>query len=321
MSSAQRRRLVQDQASLRSDPPPDFFFPPNSELDDLSSLEIYLNGPTSTPFEDGLFLIQLRMPSNYPQEPPKATFKTKIFHPNIDDRSGDVCVGTLKRDWKPSTTLTDVLITIRCLLIYPNPTSSLNAEAGQLLQEDYEGYTRHAKVMTGVHAVVPEELEALANEAKMRGEDEESVSTKAAVMKAKDADPKAPTEKRRVKQTVKPSSTKRHEDVKVSTVKDDSDSDGDSGKENEETGVPQITRPRSPLGKRPSPMPDSVLSIQQTVVEEQQEASGRKSPKIKDGQTPSTSQPKPIVTTSSKVTKSTKKVVKPVAKKVGLKRF
>lgn len=125
----------------------------------------------------------------------------------------------MKQDWKPSTTLTDVLITIRCLLIYPNPTSSLNAEAGQLLQEDYEGYTRHAKVMTGVHAVVPEELEALANEAKMRGEDEESVSTKAAVMKAKDADPKAPTEKRRVKQTVKPSSTKRHEDVKASAVR------------------------------------------------------------------------------------------------------
>ncbi|VDD78428.1 unnamed protein product [Mesocestoides corti] len=46
--------------------------------------------------------------------------------------------------------------TIRCLLIAPNPESALNEEAGRLLLEDYEEYTRLAKVYTEIHAPKPE---------------------------------------------------------------------------------------------------------------------------------------------------------------------
>jgi ubiquitin-conjugating enzyme E2 S len=38
------------------------------------------------------------------------------------------------------------------LLIYPNPESALNEEAGKLLLEDYEAYFKHAKLMTSIHA-------------------------------------------------------------------------------------------------------------------------------------------------------------------------
>lgn len=41
---------------------------------------------------------------------------------------------------------------IRCLLIEPYPESALNEEAGKLLLEDYEGYAKHAKLMTSIHA-------------------------------------------------------------------------------------------------------------------------------------------------------------------------
>ena len=42
---------------------------------------------------------------------------------------------------------------IRCLLIEPFPESALNEEAGKLLLEDYEGYARHARLMTDIHAL------------------------------------------------------------------------------------------------------------------------------------------------------------------------
>ena len=84
---------------------------------------------------------------------------TKIFHPNVAPESGDICVNSLKRDWKPETTLTEILQVIRCLIIEPNPESALNEEAGKLFMESYEEYSRKAKILTEVHATSSEEEE------------------------------------------------------------------------------------------------------------------------------------------------------------------
>ncbi|VDN16919.1 unnamed protein product [Dibothriocephalus latus] len=37
----------------------------------------------------------------------------------------------------------------------PNPESALNEEAGRLLLEDYDEYTRQARIFTSVHALAP----------------------------------------------------------------------------------------------------------------------------------------------------------------------
>ncbi len=47
------------------------------------------------------------------------------------------------------------LQTIKCLLIYPNPESALNEEAGKLLLEQYDDYFTRAKMMTEIHAIPP----------------------------------------------------------------------------------------------------------------------------------------------------------------------
>jgi ubiquitin-protein ligase len=78
-------------------------------------------------------------------------FTTKIFHPNVSS-AGEICVSTLKKDWKPSYGIGHILVTIKCLLIYPNPDSALDEEAGKLLQENYESYCERAKLITSVHA-------------------------------------------------------------------------------------------------------------------------------------------------------------------------
>jgi ubiquitin-conjugating enzyme E2 S len=71
-------------------------------------------------------------------------FVTRIFHPNIA-KNGEICVNTLKKDWKPTLGLRHVLLVIRCLLIEPFPESALNEEAGKMLMEDYDGYAKHAR--------------------------------------------------------------------------------------------------------------------------------------------------------------------------------
>jgi ubiquitin-conjugating enzyme E2 S len=78
-------------------------------------------------------------------------FATKIFHPNVST-AGEICVNTLKKDWNSSYGIGHILITVKCLLIYPNPESALDEEAGKLLLDNYDSYCERAKLITSVHA-------------------------------------------------------------------------------------------------------------------------------------------------------------------------
>lgn len=175
--ASSRRRLVLDHSSLRRKGlPPNYLFPSEGSSteytpDDITQLTVLLTGANGTPFSQGLWRLHLKIPEEYPKLPPKATFKTRIFHPNVEENTGAVCVETLKRDWKPELTLRDVLVTISCLLIQPNPDSALNSTAGALIQEDYDAFAQQAKLMTSIHAPIPVDLRKAVQEAQMRGED------------------------------------------------------------------------------------------------------------------------------------------------------
>ena len=133
---------------------------------------ILLAGPNGTPYSQGLWRLKLSIPADYPASPPKAAFLTRIWHPNVEEKTGSVCVDTLKKDWKPSLSLRHVLLVISCLLINPNPDSALNYAAGHLSQQDYEGFEKQARLMTSIHARIPLELKDQVMKARFRGETE-----------------------------------------------------------------------------------------------------------------------------------------------------
>ena len=62
-----------------------------------------------TPYAGGLFKMKLVLGKNFPTEPPKGYFLTKIFHPNVAS-NGEICVNTLKKDWKASLGIKHVLL-------------------------------------------------------------------------------------------------------------------------------------------------------------------------------------------------------------------
>ena len=116
-----------------------------------SHFQVELEGPAETPYAGKYFLVKLLFGSDFPSRPPRGYFLTKIYHPNIDETSGAICVNTLKRDWTPATTLPHVLHVIRCLLIVPFAESSLNDEAGKLFMESYDLYFQRAQLLANVH--------------------------------------------------------------------------------------------------------------------------------------------------------------------------
>ena len=61
-------------------------------------------GPEDSPYNGGLFFLNIVFPTDYPFKPPKVTFVTKIYHPNIN-ANGGICLDILKDQWSPALTI------------------------------------------------------------------------------------------------------------------------------------------------------------------------------------------------------------------------
>ncbi|KAF8312315.1 hypothetical protein DL93DRAFT_1317978 [Clavulina sp. PMI_390] len=143
------RRLMKEVATLRTSPPEGLRIVTSEE--DMLDLVGIIAGPEGTPYEGGYFRIRFQFTEEFPAAPPKCTMLTKIFHPNVS-KAGEICVNTLKKDWKREYGIQHILVTVRCLLIYPNAESALDESAGKLLLENYDAFAKHAKLITSVHA-------------------------------------------------------------------------------------------------------------------------------------------------------------------------
>jgi ubiquitin-conjugating enzyme E2 S len=68
---------------------------------DVTDIQAEIEGPVGTPYQGGIFRCRLAIQSDFPSNPPKGYFLTKIFHPNVSEH-GEICVNTLKKDWNPA---------------------------------------------------------------------------------------------------------------------------------------------------------------------------------------------------------------------------
>lgn len=135
---------------LEQDPPPGIACYPKDDSD-IAQLEANITGPPDTPYENGSFLVAINVPDKYPFEPPQMRFRTKIYHPNIDE-NGRICADMLKTgeagSWKPSLNLSTLLLSIRSLLSSPNPDDPLDADIAREYKLDYPLYVIRAKEHT-----------------------------------------------------------------------------------------------------------------------------------------------------------------------------
>ena len=105
-----------------------------------------IKGPKDSLYENGIWKIVIHISKDYPFTSPSVGFVDKIYHPNIDLRSGTICLNTLNETWSPIYNLSHIYnIFIPQLLLYPNASDPLNEVAADLYINDMDTFKQKVK--------------------------------------------------------------------------------------------------------------------------------------------------------------------------------
>jgi len=156
------KNMLQQQKKDKSAPrgvsePHTLYFSPPVEVDHNPlhlrwSIQIHKADLPDNYWPNCQFVFEAVMTEKYPHVKPDVQCKTRLFHPNIDDETGKVCLSLLN-DWKalPSgglPQLKDINSSIFCILFQdPNGNDPLPGckEAASLILTNQEEFRKRAK--------------------------------------------------------------------------------------------------------------------------------------------------------------------------------
>ncbi|APA10452.1 hypothetical protein SS1G_07048 [Sclerotinia sclerotiorum 1980 UF-70] len=156
MSSNRVRRIAKELNDIANDPESQIFCQSRDGSDsDLTSLRASFPGPPDTPYEGGTYLVDIKIPNEYPFRPPQMSFVTKLWHPNISSQTGAICLDTLGSAWSPVLTIKSALLSLQSLLSTPEPKDPQDAEVANMYLAHPERFRQKARDWAIHHAGAP----------------------------------------------------------------------------------------------------------------------------------------------------------------------
>ncbi|KAJ7340073.1 ubiquitin-conjugating enzyme E2 E3 [Desmophyllum pertusum] len=142
-------RIQRELAEIALDPPPNCSAGPKG--DNLYEWNSTILGPPKSVYEGGVFFLDIHFPTDYPFKPPKVSFRTRIYHCNINSQ-GVICLDILKDSWSPALTISKVLLSVCSLLTDCNPADPLVGSIATQFVNDRQEHDRLAKEWTKRYA-------------------------------------------------------------------------------------------------------------------------------------------------------------------------
>ncbi|GLD53162.1 ubiquitin-conjugating enzyme E2 E2 isoform X2 [Lates japonicus] len=133
-------RIQKELAEITLDPPPNCSAGPKG--DNIYEWRSTILGPPGSVYEGGVFFLDIAFTPDYPFKPPKVTFRTRIYHCNINSQ-GVICLDILKDNWSPALTISKVLLSICSLLTDCNPADPL---VGSIATQYLTNRTEHDRI-------------------------------------------------------------------------------------------------------------------------------------------------------------------------------
>ncbi|XP_062043213.1 ubiquitin-conjugating enzyme E2 E2-like [Lepus europaeus] len=116
------KRIQKELAEITLEPTPNCSAGPKG--DNICEWSSTIRGPPGSVFEGGVFFLDITFSPDYLFKLRKATFRTRIYHCNINSQ-GVICLDILKDNGSPALTISKVLLSICLLLTDCNPADPL----------------------------------------------------------------------------------------------------------------------------------------------------------------------------------------------------
>ncbi|KAK7750260.1 Ubiquitin-conjugating enzyme E2 1 [Diatrype stigma] len=156
MASNRLRRVAKELADIQADASVSHITAqPSDANSDLTHLKASITGPPGTPYEGGKFIVDVKIPTEYPFRPPIMKFDTKVWHPNISSQTGAICLDTLSTAWSPVLTIKSTLLSLQSLFESPEPKDPQDAEVAKMMMTDPPAFNKKAHEWAVQYASAP----------------------------------------------------------------------------------------------------------------------------------------------------------------------
>lgn len=120
-----------------------------------NDLQAEIIGPPQSPYAQGKFLVKITMPNDYPFNPPKIRFITKVWHPNVSSVTGAIGLDILQDQWAAALTVRTLLISIQSMLTAAEPDIPQDAVVARQYKDFRAMFDLTARHWTNVYAAGP----------------------------------------------------------------------------------------------------------------------------------------------------------------------